>query len=472
MKAQVLGLLLLAVCIVVAAPAGAETPPGQGGSLRLAQPNAARFPLVTLYAHPVASGRYAGGLGPGSFRVTENGQPAQIVGVETEGGRLDIGLALDRSRSMETEGKLDYARGAARAFLQQLGPEDQAALVTFADGSTLEQPLTRDRSALLAAVDRTQPAGNTTTFLDGVFWAIAQVALQSPGGGVVVGTGPARAEARRVVVALTDGNDLSSRVLPQELLDYARANGVSLCMVALGEDAATAQMEYLARQTGGVFLRSPGPEDLQQLYADLAAQLRREYRVTIRSPHPERDGTRRLVRLEVPEHSLLGETWYQAPGQGSLLVTVTGRDGQGPGVVAGGPGARKGPKPQVILGTLLLLAGLTGALTALFLWWRTRGRTLPMADSNPRIDLLPLWVRQGSTRVGRGLECELVLDSQQVSRVHARIEAGMSGFRVIDEGSRNGTYVNGRRVRGSRDLRIGDVIRFGDREFRFAGVVS
>lgn len=457
-------LSLLVVSLVLAGPAASQ-------EMRLGQPNAARFPEVTLYAYPLdARGVMVGGLDASSFRVLEDGKPAQILGVTSSGGSIDVCLALDRSLSMLEENKIEYAKAAAREFIAQLGPDDQAAVITFADGSTLDQPLTKDRAGLLAAIDRAYPSGTTTTFRDAVYWAIAQVALRPQAAGSVVGTAPVRPDARRIVVALTDGLDLSSRILPQELLDYAQANGVSLCMVALGQDAAGGQMEYLARQTGGMYLPSPSPRDLQRLYVALAEQLRREYRITIRTPRPEADGRRRAVRVETTAAPLSAETWYQAPGVGSLLVTVPSAPGAAPGVAGSASPAR--PGPGGVLGLLLMGAGVAAALTALFLWLGLRGRRLPMADSNPRIDLLPLWVRDGRTRVGRGAECELVLDSQQVSRVHATIEAINGAFRLVDEGSINGTFVNGRRVRGSRPLRIGDVIRFGDREFRFAGEMA
>jgi pSer/pThr/pTyr-binding forkhead associated (FHA) protein len=115
-----------------------------------------------------------------------------------------------------------------------------------------------------------------------------------------------------------------------------------------------------------------------------------------------------------------------------------------------------------------MAAGLAGAAVALFIWLNNRRNQIHIPDSNPRLDLLPLWVREGQTRIGRGAECELVLNSREVSRVHARIEAWDGIFRIMDEGSSNGTYVNGRRVR-RKELKVGDVLRFGDREFRFAG---
>jgi VWFA-related protein len=470
-------ILWLMACGALGVQAATAAPPPAlklgGGSLRLAQPNIARFPSVTLYGYPTdARGVRIGGLQADSFQVLENGIPAEIERVESEGGSIDVCLALDRSPSMLDEDKLAYAKAAAREFLSHLSPGDQAALITFSNGSTLDQGLTSDRGAIFAAIERATVSGNTTTFLDGVYWAITQVALQPHRGGAVTAAGSVRDDARRVVLALTDGNDRASRVLPQEIIDYARANSVSLCMVALGRDASSAQMQHLAQQTGGVFLYAPAPRDLAALYISLAQQLRQEYRITYRSPRPQPDGTRRDVRVRLVSQEVAGDTWYQAPVQGGLAAA--GGGGSTPAgaatTTAGGNG--DAGIRALVVGSALMLLGLVGVLVAILFWMGTRRRPLEMTDSNPRLDLLPLWVREGSTRVGRGAECELVLDSRQVSRVHAIIEAVDGCFRLVDEGSRNGTYVNGRRVRGPEELRVGDVVRFGDREFRFSGILD
>jgi VWFA-related protein len=474
MKARFLLLLMVVGGLQLEAALAAPPPALRLGAntLRLAQPNSARFPAVTLYGYPTdARGVRIGGLRADSFKVTENGLPAEVQRVETDGGSLDVCLALDRSPSMLDENKLAYAKAAARQFLTQLSPSDQAALITFSNGSTLDQGLTADRQSLVSAIERAEASGNTTTFLDGVYWAITQVALHPHGGGGVTAAGSVRTDARRVVLALTDGNDRASRVLPQELIDYARVNNVSLCMVALGGDASSAQMQHLAQQTGGVFLHAPSPQELQALYVALAQQLKQEYRITFRSPRPTPDGTRRDVKVTLASQQIAGAAWYQAPVQGSLTGAGSAAGPEG-GSAAAAPGVADTGVQSLVLGSVLMLLGLVGAVIAVFFWLGTRKRSLNIMDSNPRLDLLPLWVHEGSTRVGRGDECELVLDSRQVSRVHAIIEAVNGCFRLLDEGSRNGTYVNGRRVRGQQELRVGDVVRFGDREFRFSGVLN
>ncbi|HWQ31655.1 MAG TPA: FHA domain-containing protein [Blastocatellia bacterium] len=61
--------------------------------------------------------------------------------------------------------------------------------------------------------------------------------------------------------------------------------------------------------------------------------------------------------------------------------------------------------------------------------------------------------------VGRGEDCDVVLDGETVSRHHCTISRQGSSF-VIQDSSRNGTFVNGERV-GQAQLKHGDQIRVG-----------
>jgi pSer/pThr/pTyr-binding forkhead associated (FHA) protein len=75
-------------------------------------------------------------------------------------------------------------------------------------------------------------------------------------------------------------------------------------------------------------------------------------------------------------------------------------------------------------------------------------------------------VSTGTTLVGRGRDCGLVIVHPSVSRVHGRIRALPAGSVVIEDlGSANGLFVNGQRVQ-VWDLSEGDDLRFGDVEFR------
>lgn len=67
-----------------------------------------------------------------------------------------------------------------------------------------------------------------------------------------------------------------------------------------------------------------------------------------------------------------------------------------------------------------------------------------------------------TARVGRGTENLIRLDADTtVSSRHATLASRPDGLWVEDEGSTNGTFVNGARVTSARLLQPGDVIRIG-----------
>lgn len=67
---------------------------------------------------------------------------------------------------------------------------------------------------------------------------------------------------------------------------------------------------------------------------------------------------------------------------------------------------------------------------------------------------------QDLVRVGRHPEADILLDDITVSRHHAEIRRGPSGYVVSDAGSLNGTYLNRHRVEEAA-LRNGDEVQIG-----------
>ncbi len=73
-------------------------------------------------------------------------------------------------------------------------------------------------------------------------------------------------------------------------------------------------------------------------------------------------------------------------------------------------------------------------------------------------------IRQPVTTVGRALDNNIVIDSSEVSRHHARIERTNDGLLVVDLKSTNGTRVNGRLVQ-SHPITAGDEVMLGSMRF-------
>lgn len=71
------------------------------------------------------------------------------------------------------------------------------------------------------------------------------------------------------------------------------------------------------------------------------------------------------------------------------------------------------------------------------------------------------------TRIGRGVENEIVIVSKLSSREHALIRREGRRTFLEDMGSTNGTFLNGERIQAAVDLRDGDELLVGGLRFTF-----
>jgi len=77
-----------------------------------------------------------------------------------------------------------------------------------------------------------------------------------------------------------------------------------------------------------------------------------------------------------------------------------------------------------------------------------------------------LGLQSDAVTIGRAHSNTLVLDDAPVSRSHARIDCGTDRYVLSDCGSKNGTFVNGKRIQG-HVLAAGDEILIGDTRMVF-----
>jgi hypothetical protein len=97
----------------------------------------------------------------------------------------------------------------------------------------------------------------------------------------------------------------------------------------------------------------------------------------------------------------------------------------------------------------------------------------PKRTKRPRGEPRVLVVTQGSQTgqtaaladgvimIGRGADCQIILDDDYVSTRHARVVSGENGVYVEDMGSTNGSYVNGQRITAPTLVTLSDTIRIG-----------
>jgi Ca-activated chloride channel family protein len=232
-----------------------------------------------------AKGSYVADLRPSDFRVFEEGVQQEISFFGAGQVPVDLVLMLDTSASMS--GRLPIAQRAASNFVDALAPQDRAVLMTFGTRAVIAAPVTTDRQRLRQAISAVR-AGGTTALFDAVY-----VALQE------VGRTDGSADLhRRAVVVLSDGDDTTSLVAFDSVLDQARRSGVAIYVIALqspGEGrrvgSGAYEMRRLAQETGGRAYFTSALEGLEDVYRTIAQELAHQYAIAYvarQAPQPDR----------------------------------------------------------------------------------------------------------------------------------------------------------------------------------------
>jgi pSer/pThr/pTyr-binding forkhead associated (FHA) protein len=82
--------------------------------------------------------------------------------------------------------------------------------------------------------------------------------------------------------------------------------------------------------------------------------------------------------------------------------------------------------------------------------------------------LIPEIKTRESILIGRGIECDVVIKDVKASRKHCRLTRAEGGFVLEDLESRNGTFVEGKRIEGSVKLKPSQTFKVGDTVFYLA----
>jgi Ca-activated chloride channel family protein len=319
-------LLLLLVLLLPALPAHAQSEP----DTQIGYVDTTNYPEITVYVRVNGTdGQPVAGLTAGDFKLTEDGQPVTISGFKGGGaGAISTVLVIDRSGSMSEEDKLEGAKAAARAFIDQMRQGDQTAVIAFSDRPELEQPFTGDLSRLERSI-RSLRADGSTALYDSLISGVETLK---------------GAKGRLALLLLTDGRDCwqmpcdqqASRASLDEAIAAASQAGIAVQVIGLGDrdtdDASSGIDEGVLKQiadaTGGAYFYAPDGDELARLYRQLSADMQQEYALTYHSPRPFYDGTRRDIEVSVGGAAPVASGYVERhlinvhsdPGVGLLLL--------------------------------------------------------------------------------------------------------------------------------------------------------
>jgi len=436
----------------------------------------------------------------------------------------DVMLVLDNSGSMRKNDPDFLLKPAMSEFVAGLDATTRAGLLIFDEDVDYAVPLAgldaATRAAIDAAVADIDYRGQYTNSPAAVERAIYEL---KKGG---------REDAARVIIFMTDGivdtgnpeiDAEKTKWLREELAAAAAASGIRVFGVAFTENADFFLIQSLASKTGGEYFRALGAADLGGVFEDVRGQLAAAPAAVAppapaapAPPPPPREASppapaaptaaadaqscldtvsgeeRALMEEAAPDAGMTAEQLCREmmmPAESGVIVKRPGEQAQALEPAPDEPGLDREAGLGIAL--LVIIALLLLALVAGVVWFiRRRGgggavalgegareASIPEAflkdlqgvadDPAVQIGAKPLMI--GRVRGSNPEHVDyFVINKGTVGRQHAIIQYRDFGFWLNDQGSVNGTFLNGERIEGERQLKHGDRIRFHKFEFEFS----
>jgi Ca-activated chloride channel family protein len=228
---------------------------------------------------------------------------------------IALSLLIDTSASMEE--RLTVAQDAAVGFAQRIRPQDLAQVVDFDSRVSIAQEFTSEKAVLEKAI-RSTAAGGSTSLFNAIYIALRELAKVKV---------RSREDLRRqAVVVLSDGEDTTSLVSFEEVMELAKRSETSIYTIGLQPREQTAlkgfrEAEFVLRQlaleTGGQSFFVQRAEQLNGVYGQIADELSSQYTMGYASKNPKRDGSWRklVVQVDRPNVTTRTKRGYYAPAR-------------------------------------------------------------------------------------------------------------------------------------------------------------
>ncbi len=235
------------------------------------------------------------------IEVFEDGVQQKLCVFTRERLPLSLAILIDTSSSMSPN--MAVARAAALRLVQTLKPVDEASIIEFNQRQNVVQDYTSDKALLATALEGIQADG-TTGLYNALYVSLQELARRGR-------TGEVR---RRALVVLSDGEDTSSIVSDDQVVERVRKSGATLYAISLQVKKVNATMEQhqaayfltaVARESGGRVYFPAALRDLDGVYDVVAEELRTQYGVGYVSTNPQRDGKWRRIQILGHRASLL-----------------------------------------------------------------------------------------------------------------------------------------------------------------------
>jgi VWFA-related protein len=245
-----------------------------------------------------SKGRLLPGLTAKDFVVEEDGKVQTLTAFSRE-RELPLTLALLVDVSLSVVPLFEKEKATASAFLRSVvGPRDLALVMSIDRDVVLMQNFTEDVDLLTAALQKLKIAPGTSIY-DAIYLAATEKLSKEVG--------------RKAIVLISDGEDTTSEYNEsQAMIAVHNSNTV---IYAISNGGNSGRMRRMAEETGGAFYRVREESDFEEVFSQIALELRTQYTIAYHSTNTARDGAFRRIKI-IPSDSnikIRARRGYYAP---------------------------------------------------------------------------------------------------------------------------------------------------------------
>ena len=286
-----------------AAPKAPAAPPPAGDQRPAFRTGVELVSLNVTVTDP--TNHYVTDLDQTDFAVFEDGVKQEVTFFNRRQSPVALSLLLDSSASMED--KLPLLQTAAISFVKRLKPNDMAQVIDFDSRVEIRQAFTGNQAELERAIGMTA-AGGSTSLHNAIYIALKELRKIR-----AVSEEDVR---RQALIVFSDGEDTSSLISFDEVLDLAKRSETAVYTIALrGTDSQTKGfreaefvMRQLAQETGGRAFFPLRAEDLNGIYGQIADELASQYTLGYTPRNAKRDGAWRRVVVQLSRANVTPRT--------------------------------------------------------------------------------------------------------------------------------------------------------------------
>ncbi len=278
---------------------------------------------VVLNATVLEGNRLVPDLKKENFQILEDGVKQALISFQHTDLPVSIAIVVDNSGSMSR--KRPSVNKSALDLVQASNPQDEAFVVNFSDEAYIDQEFTSDVNKLRDGLGRLESRGGTALY-DAVVASADKLAADAK-------------RPKQVLILITDGEDNASTLnLEQTIHRVQQLSGPVIYSIGLlfGDEMSRSEvrharraLEMLSTETGGMAFFPKNIEQIDQIAAEVARDIRNQYTLGYHSTKPTTEPGFRtvLVTAEDKGHGKLNVRTRT----GYFPVVRTAKQSAGPG---------------------------------------------------------------------------------------------------------------------------------------------